>query len=105
MGNIKFGTLNLLTQAATLLKNGTGGGAPALIETAPYTMAQLLNGDRYSFWKSSILTGPSTEYDVDFRLPATSSIAAASAHGFRTVSGPAFTIDVLYQTGAYTPAG
>lgn len=105
MANTKFGLVNLLTQAATVLKNGTGGGAPALIETAPYAMANLKNASRYTIWKSSSLTA-ATQYNVDFNLGSAQSISAAAALGYRLASGENISaIDVYYQTGVYAPAG
>ncbi|HXJ49417.1 MAG TPA: hypothetical protein VNF91_09645, partial [Candidatus Acidoferrum sp.] len=103
MSNLKFGLTNWL-MAGAVLKNGTGGGAPALIETAPYVMANLLYSDRYTLWKTSVLTTP-TQYLVDFDLGATRAINCAAAMGFRPQSGGGLFVDVSYQTGAYNPAG
>jgi hypothetical protein len=103
MPNLKFGLANLLMQPGALLKNGTGGGAPALIETAPYVMANLLVDDRYTLWKSSALS--TTPVNVDFDLGSTQAINAAGMLGFRPIINGGPFVDVYYQTGAYTPGG
>ncbi len=104
MPNTKLGLTNYLTSSATALKNGTGSGAPALIETAPYKMSNLLSSDRYTLWKSSILSAP-TQYFVDFDLGSGKSVGAAAAEGFRAAAGVGPFIDVLYQVSTYTPGG
>ena len=104
MANTRIGIYNFLTVEAALLKNGTGGGAPALIETAPYVMSNLLNGDRSSLWKTSVLSSAST-YNVDFDMGASVEFDAMGMLGYRLATGTGPQIDMYYQTGAYTPAG
>jgi len=104
MGNLKFGLTNLLTQPGAVLKNGTGGGAPPLIETAPYVMANLLSSDRYTLWRTSTLLA-STSYNVDFDLGSNQSINTGAMQGYRPASGAGPFVDVYYQTGTYTPGG
>src|SRR4029077_1242984 len=103
MPNLKFGLTNLLTQPGVILKNGTGGGAPALIESAPYVMANLLLGDRWTLWKPPGLAIGS--YNVDFDLGGNKAINAAGFHGFRPIGVAGPSIDVSYQTGTYNGAG
>jgi hypothetical protein len=100
--NLKLGLTNLLMQPGVVLKNGTGGGAPALIETAPYVMANLLFDDRYTLWKTSVLAAAT--YPVDFDLGSAKSVSAAAAMGYRTALGTGPTIDIQYTNTAY-PAG
>lgn len=72
MSTLRFYRTNLLTQSFAVLKNGTGGGAPALEEHADFPMTNLLVGDRYSYWKSAGTAG----FDVDFDLGSTKAIKA-----------------------------
>lgn len=103
MSTTRFVLENLLTGSGVVLQNGSGG-APALIEAAPYTMANLLVHDRYSFWKSSVLA-PGT-YEVDFTLPALTLISAFGFHGFRLLDGSgSISVDLYSQTGAYSAGG
>jgi len=104
MANTRLGLTNLLLEPGVVLKNGTGGGAPALIESAPYTMSNLLNGDRSSLWKTSVLTSAAT-YRIDFDLGATVSLNAGAMMGYRLATGVGPGVDFLYQTGAYNPVG
>lgn len=104
MANTRLGLFNLLAEPGVVLKNGTGGGAPALIEVVPYKMSNLLNGDRYSLWKTPLLSNAST-YSVDFDLGFTASLNAMGLLGYRLATGSGPGIDMLYQTGAYTPGG
>lgn len=55
---IRFSLGNLLASAT--LKNGTGGGAPARNETAPWVMENAQNQDRTLLWQ-----GTSCNYDLD----------------------------------------
>lgn len=56
MASTRFSTkaANYILSTGVVLKNGTGGGAPALQEDAAYPMSNLLKVDRYSVWA----TGP-----------------------------------------------
>ncbi|HXT99584.1 MAG TPA: hypothetical protein VN903_01240, partial [Polyangia bacterium] len=65
--NTKIGLTNYIASAT--LMNGSGGGAPALIQTSPYTMSNLVGSDRYKFWMSSALAA-SSAFNVDFDLGA-----------------------------------
>jgi hypothetical protein len=104
MGNTKLGLLNLVTQPGVVLKNGTGGGAPARIETAPYVMENALLGDRYTLWKTSAISTP-TQYPVDIDLGAGFLVGCAAMNGFRPVNGFGPLVDVSYQVSTYTPGG
>lgn len=103
MSTTRFVLENLLTRSGVVLQNGSGG-APALIEAAPYTMANMLVHDRYAFWKSSVLAPGS--YEIDFTLPALTQVSAFGFHGFRHVAGSgSVAIDLLSQSGAYSSGG
>lgn len=52
MANIILYKANALAAAGVILKNGTGGGAPALSQNADWPMSNLLLQDRYSVWRS-----------------------------------------------------
>jgi hypothetical protein len=106
MSNVKLGITNFLVSAQSaglVLKNGTGGGAPALFELAPWTMAKLLHHDRYDVWRSGDLAIGS--YDVDFTFGADKTIDTVAFCGYRTQYGTVSQIEVFTQTGAYTPGG
>lgn len=108
MANTKVGRINRLITAqnsSVVLKNGTGGGAPALIESAPYVMSNLLHYDRSTPWKSSTLLD-GVDYDVDFETGVNPTIDTAGLQGYRLLSGEgSVTLKIYYQTGAYTPGG
>lgn len=102
--NTLIGTTNLLATAT--LKNGTGGGAPALDETSPYTMAKAQNSDRYSIWTSA--SSPASPLYVDFDLGSNKTVTAAAMLGLRELSFPAVSTLKIYSlpaSGGYLPAG
>jgi hypothetical protein len=111
MGNTLIGLTSVgasanLVEAATL-KNGTGGGAPALAEISPYAMSNALTSDRYTLWKGPGGLG-TVEYDLAFsgnktvtavailglRLAAGSSITGLNVYSAASASG--------YPPGAWT---
>lgn len=102
MSTSRFVLTNYACAAATVLKNGTGGGAPALDETAPYTMARLLNASRLAFWMTS--AAPASPMLVDFDLGASKSISAVGVHGFRPSATAAATTVNVYSGAAYPAA-
>lgn len=104
MANTRLGLVNWITSAGAVLKNGTGGGAPALNEQAPYTMSKLLTWDRYLYWKSATMASP-TAYDVDIDLGASRAVDLLAINGYKTASGVGIAVDFYYQTGAYNAAG
>lgn len=101
MGTSRFITTNFATASTTTLKNGTGGGAPALDETSPYTMARALHRDRLSFWQSS--SAPASPLYVDLDLGSAKSVSGVGVHGFRAALPAAATTVTVYSATAYGP--
>lgn len=102
MGSLRFGFTNHV-QGATL-KNGSGGGAPALDEVSPWVMTMAQNRDRGMPWQASA----AGFIDVDFDLGSNKSVGLLAVLGHRSAPSGAIgatACDVLTQTGAYTPGG
>lgn len=53
MANALIYTRNAIANAGVSLKNGTGGGAPALEQNADWPMSHLLIADRETYWRTS----------------------------------------------------
>ncbi len=101
-GPSRFGTVNLIPAAT--LKNGSGGGAPAVVEYASYPLANVLEDDQYVIWNTG--AAPGTPVQVDITLSAATAITAVSVHGLRVPAGSSVTsLKVYRQTGVYTPGG
>ena len=101
----KLGLINLLDTAT--LKNGTGGGAPALDETSPYTMSNLIVADRYTIWKTANPPGGSP-INVDFDLGSNKTVTAVGILGYRPAGTLAATSLKVYSAASaagYVPAG
>jgi len=102
------GTRFILSSAnqclAATLKNGTGGGAPAVSEATGYPMTNALQHDRYSFWQ--VASGSGTPFAFDVDLGEDNLITVAGLHGFRLLSGTMGTFVVYYASAAqgYNPA-
>ena len=79
------------------LKNGTGGGAPALDEVSPYTMAKALTADRWMPWQATPGASP-IQFDID--LGSALAVTCAGVHGFRSSAFAmgASTVNVMYAT-------
>lgn len=106
MANTKIGTANWIETNGTL-KNGTGGGAPALDETTPYTMSKVLTSDRYSLWKTGATPGASP-VNLDIDLGANRTVTCATIHGYRPGTGTGVTSLKIYSqpsSAGYPPAG
>lgn len=106
MANTLFATSNLITASGTVLKNGTGGSAPALSEVLPYAMANLRLGDRNTIWKSPVLAVGT--YPIDFTFAAASTVRYVGLHGIRNLTPTVLInpfVDVYGQTGPYNGAG
>ena len=100
MANLRFLTLNLV-QAFGALKNGTGGGAPARDEVAPYVMENAMDRDRRTLWQQS--SGAGMTFDID--LLAAKNVTYCGIHGLRGVGGGGVGVcDVQYAT-SYPPGG
>lgn len=101
MANTRFLTTNVATSAT--LKNGTGGGAPALDEVSGYPMTNALQWDRYTLWKQS--SGADMNFDIDlggsYTVQAFAVLGQRSVPASSTVTG----VEVFTQTGTYTPGG
>jgi len=82
VGNVRFITTNLV-ETVGVLKNGTGGGAPARDEVSPYLMENALQHDRRVLWQQS--SGNAMQVDLD--LLANRNVALAGIHGHRPL-GP-----------------
>lgn len=68
MSNVRFYHSNRLAVSSVVLKNGTGGGAPALNEDTDFPMSNLKLADRNSYWRTSAIPGDPLQ--VDFQLAA-----------------------------------
>lgn len=110
MANTKIDTTNHV--AAATLKNGTGGGAPALDETLPYGMANLLTSDRYTIWKTAS-TPSASPVLLDLDLGSDKATKAVAVLGYRRVGASAVTTVTVksaasasgYVPGAWTTQG
>ena len=100
MSNTRFVLTNYVDSGTIL--NGTGGSAPAVDETSPFTMDRTQNGDRYSLWKTGSGASPFL-YDID--LGAARAIDVAALLGFSTVpAGDLIILTVSYATSYYPGA-
>jgi len=96
----KFSWTNRIETAT--LKNGTGGGAPALDEVTPWLTTQVQNRDRGLVWQAA------ASLNVDFTLLAAYDVTYFAALGHRGAPSSAVgiaSIEVFTQTGAYAAAG
>ena len=103
MANTKLGFTNWVDSAT--LKNGTGGAAPALDETSPYTMAKVLTTDRYTLWKTAAVPAATLNLDID--LGANRAVTAIGLLGYRpSVAGIVTSVEVSSAAAAagYVPA-
>jgi hypothetical protein len=97
---------NRVLNAATVLKNGTGGGAPALVQDAAYPMANLQTADRYSVWSTG--ASPPGPTLVHYDLGADQSVLFVGILGLRGVNDAAITpitCDVGKRTAAQGYSG
>jgi len=92
---------NAVLATATVLKNGTGGGAPALTETASNPMANLQTVDRFTVWASGA-SAPDPLY-VHYDLGSDLSIVAVGYHAMRVAAGASLPSSVV--VGSRTAAG
>lgn len=95
-GNSRFSFTNHIETAT--LKNGTGGGAPALDEVAGFPMTNSQTRWRGKLWKQS--SGASGQ--IDFDLGSNKSFACAALLGHRPVTGNGMTSCVVYGATAAT---
>lgn len=105
MANTKIGILNRADTAT--LKNGTGGGAPALDETSPYLMSNVTVADRYTIWKTANPpSGSPVTLDLDFGSNRV--VTAIGLLGYRPVGALGATsvaISSAASAAGYPPAG
>lgn len=81
MANIVIYKANAIAAPGVILKNGTGGGAPALNQHPDWPMRNLLLQDRYSYWRD---VGDGNEpILIDFDLGSSQTISALAATIFR----------------------
>lgn len=80
-GNSRIVLLNYATQPGVVLKNGTGGGAPALDQDASglYLMANAIQDDRESFWLTS--SSPASPINLDIGLGTQRSVSCVWVSG------------------------
>lgn len=96
--------LRSIVPAGSVLQNGTGGGAPALVQDASYPMTNAMRDDRYALWNTG--AAPASPFTVDLTMNATAALTAMSVSAIRSVAGAAVSkVEFYTQTGAYTPAG
>jgi hypothetical protein len=100
MSNTRLAFTNFVDSATIL--NGTGGGAPALDQTSPYTMAKVIVTDRYDPWVTA--NPPSgSPLPLDLDLATNRSVTTAAVLGYRPgVAGtsPVSSVEVLSSTAA-----
>jgi len=92
MANTRFSRTNYLEAAVAVLKNGTGGGAPARDEITPYVMENAMNLDRFTVWKQA--SGAALNVDFDITGAASNkdvTFAAALGHRPTTSTGSGIT--------------
>lgn len=100
MSTSRFLIVNKLLNAT--LKNGTGGGAPALEETSPYTMTMAQNAQRYAFWKTG--ASPSYPVDADFDLGSAQACTGAFGLNIAGVDSSSFLTQIqVFSASAYGP--
>jgi hypothetical protein len=100
MSNTKISVVNQLSlqqnPAVTIAHND-------LSETAPFLATNLLDVDRYAWWKSASMAIGT--YVIDFNMGGTPTIGVAGAHCFTLLAGLAPSITVYTQTGSYSFGG
>ena len=103
MSNSRLILANKVFDNGTIL-NGTGGGTPALEETAPYVMTNAMTAGRRTKWQTSAAPASPLTFDVD--LGAARAVGCAAVCGLRSDSGVIMgSCDVQWgasATGAWT---
>lgn len=101
MANIQIFKTNVLATPGVVLKNGTGGAAPALDEDPDWPMRNLLLQDRYSAWRSKT---NNAIVSVDFDLGSAQTIIDFFVTNYRFYGVTAFSGGVdLYSGSSYPP--
>lgn len=104
MSNTRFAFTNLIEASGVVLKNGTGGGAPARDEVTGYEMENAMRPDRWSLWKLS--GGASLAVDFDLTGGASNkSIGMAGLLGHRPTTSAGLGITSCDVYGATNAAG
>lgn len=101
MASLKAITTNFI-ESATLL-NGGGGGAPALSEVSPYTLAQTKKRSRRSLWQIAATAA----YNVDWDLGSDKTVDAAGPGAHAGISGAGitdFVVRIATNAQGYNPA-
>lgn len=97
MSTTRFLATNLFENAT--LKNGTGGGAPALDEVSGYPMSNALTRGRYTVWQEA--AGSSLDFDIDLGANRSFSVFGFQNHRPTTSAGLGMTtIDLSYVPAA-----
>jgi hypothetical protein len=95
--NTRIGLTNLIATAT--LKNGTGGGAPALDQSTGYPTSNLKTSDRYTLWKTG--DPPSgSPVQVDFDLGSNKTVTSVGVLGYRGPFGTAVTSVAIYSAAS-----
>ncbi len=105
MANVKLYMRNALTLPGVTLKNGTGGGAPAIEEDPDWPLTHNFSADRETYWRTS--AAPPNPVKIDFDLGSAQSIIAGGMLKIRTYGGltnVVQTIRYISGAGVYDPA-
>jgi hypothetical protein len=105
--SLRFNTVNFVEATAAVLKNGTGGGAPALDEVSPFLMTNAMKHARNLLWQNS--GGAAMQFDVDLTGAASNkTVRVAGIHGHRPIAGAltgitAYTVKSSTHANGYPP--
>ncbi len=100
--SLRFLLTNLIESAT--LKNGTGGGAPALDEVAPFLMVNAKDRDRGVLWQQSSGGNMFVHWD----LGADRTVRTVAVHGHRPIGGAlagitSYTVRYAAAAAGYPP--
>jgi len=101
VGSLRWIGANWVENAATVLKNGTGGGAPDRDEVAPYVMENALQHDRHVLWQQA--SGSGMSFDLD--LGAARAVRVAGLHGHRALTASGGIVSCVVQYASTYPPG
>lgn len=78
----------IFAQPGVVIKNGTGGGAPALNEDAAFPTTAVKLRSRYRFWRSATTPGTPVDLDLDLTVAATiKSVGLGMIRAYRGTAG------------------
>jgi hypothetical protein len=104
--SLRFVVTNLIEASSAVIKNGTGGGAPALDEVSPFVMTNAMKHARNLLWQNS--GGVAMQFDVDLTGAASNVTArVAGIHGHSPIGSgtgiTAFTVKSSTNANGYPP--